>query len=284
MDKNTSTSILLILFLFISTLTKAQDGESLFKSYCAACHKTSGKRLIGPGLANIHEKRSKEWFKSFVKSSQTLINSGDVDAVTVFEEYNKVVMPDQALSDTELNILFEYIKNQSPAKSEVATIETVEEKIVPFEPTEEDILIGQHLFSGKQRFENGGPSCISCHDVKYDDIIAGGGLAMDLTDSYERLKKEGVGSMITALPFPQMKSSYQNNQITKEETTQLVAFLKEVSEQRYYQRATSFRNILLIWGIVGAIILMGIFPLFWYSRKKESVNKRIYERQIRSRN
>jgi len=90
--------------------------------------------------------------------------------------------------------------------------------------------------------------------------------------------------MITGLPFPQMKISYQNHQITEEETTQLVAFLKEVSEQRFYQRATSFRSILLIWGIVGAIILMGIFPLFWYKRKKESVNKRIYERQIRSRN
>ncbi len=285
MDKNTSTSILLVLFFFLSILTQAQNGESLFKSKCAACHKTSDKRLIGPGLANVHEKYTKEWFKSFVNSSQTLIKSGDADAVKIFEEYNKVVMPDQTLSDAELSALYDYFKSVSPAKTGVAATETVEEKEVPFEPTKEDILIGQNLFSGKKRFKNGGVSCISCHDLRYDSIIAGGGLAIELTDAYDRLKKEGVEGMITGLPFPQMKISYQNNQITEEETAQLVAFLKEVSEQRYYQLGlTSYKNILLIWGIVGAIILMGILPLFWHNRKKESVNKRIYERQIKSRN
>ncbi|MCF6347326.1 MAG: cytochrome c [Flavobacteriaceae bacterium] len=285
MDKNTSTSILLVLFFFLSILAQAQEGESLFKSKCATCHKTSNKRSIGPGLANVHEKYTKEWFKNFVNSSQTLIKSGDADAVKIFEEYNKVIMPDQALSDAELNALFDYIKSVSPAKSEVAATETVEDKITPFEPTKEEILIGQNLFSGKKRFKNGGPSCISCHDLRYDDIIAGGGLSVNLTDVYDRLKKEGLEGMITGLPFPQMKISYQNNQITEEETTQLIAFLKEVSEQRYYQLGlTSYKNVLLICGIIGAILLMGIFPLFWYKRKKESVNKRIYERQIKSHN
>jgi hypothetical protein len=155
---------------------------------------------------------------------------------------------------------------------------------VPFEPSEEDIAFGQDLFSGKQRFENEGVSCISCHNVKNDNIIAGGGLAVDLSDVYERLGKTGVGAMINGLPFPQMKSSYQNSPITEEEALQLTAFLKDVNEQRFYQRGTSYQNILLIWGVIGAILLMGIFPLFWYKRKKESVNKRIYERQIKSRN
>ena len=286
MDKNISTSILLlVLFLFSNILTQAQDGKDLFKSKCAACHKTSNKRSIGPGLANIHEKYSKEWFKKFVNSSQALIKSGDADAIKIFEEYNKVIMPDQGLSDAELNAIFDYIKSVSPTKKETPTTQVVEEEIIPFEPTKEDILIGQNLFSGKQVFKNGGPSCISCHDIRYDNVVAGGGLSVELTDVYERLKKEGVEGMITGLPFPKMKASYQNHKITEEETTQLVAFLKEVSEQRYYQLGlTSYKNVLLIWGVIGAAILMGILPLFWYKRKKENVNKRIYERQIKSRN
>ncbi|VAW12276.1 hypothetical protein MNBD_BACTEROID03-2576 [hydrothermal vent metagenome] len=280
-----STSFLFISFLFSGFLLQAQNGESLFKSKCAACHKTSSKKSIGPGLANVHEKYSKEWFKKFVNSSQTLIKSGDADAIKIFEEYNKVVMPDQGLSDAELNTIFDYIKSVNPAKTEVAATETVEEKVVPFEPTKEDILVGQNLFSGKQIFKNGGPSCVSCHDIRYDAVTAGGGLSVELTDVYDRLKKEGVEGMITGLPFPQMRASYQNHQITEEETTQLTAFLKEVSEQRYYQLGlTSYKNVLLIWGIIGTLMLMGIFPLFWYKRKKESVNKRIYERQIKSRN
>ncbi|MCK5401343.1 MAG: c-type cytochrome [Flavobacteriaceae bacterium] len=284
MVSKTSTSFLFIFFLFLGFSLQAQDGESLFKATCAACHRTTSKKLIGPGLANVHEKRSIEWFKKFVTSSQSLINSGDVDAVKIFEEYNKIIMPDQAFSDAELNALYEYIKSVSPAKTDIATTEIVEEEEVPFEPTEEDIFIGRNLFSGIQRLENGGPSCISCHHVRNDDLVAGGGLAVDLTDVYDRLGKDGIGGMITGLPFPQMKISYQDHQITEAETLQLVAFLKEVSEQRYYQGITSYKNTLLIWGISGAAILMGIFPLIWYKRKKESVNKRIYERQIKSRN
>ena len=183
-------------------------------------------------------------------------------------------MPDQALSGAELELLFQYIIDNSPAKTDVAGTEIVEEVEVPFEPTQEDILMGQDLFSGVQRFENGGVSCISCHNVRKDEFLAGGALAVDLTDVYERLGKEGVEGMINGLPFPQMKSSYQDHQITEEETTQLVAFLKEASEQRYYQRYSSYRNILLIWGGVGAILLMGIFPLFWYKRKKRKCQQK----------
>jgi cytochrome c551/c552 len=284
MNRNTSTSYLFFFIFFLSISIQAQDGESLFKSTCVACHRTTSKKLIGPGLANIDKKRSFEWFKKFVTSSQTLINSGDEDAVNIFNEYNQIIMPNQAFSDAEMKAVFEYIKSVSPAETAIVETEITEEVELPFEPSEEDIAFGQDLFSGKQRFENEGVSCISCHNVKNDNIIAGGGLAVDLSDVYERLGKTGVGAMINGLPFPQMKSSYQNSPITEEEALQLTAFLKDVNEQRFYQRGTSYQNILLIWGVIGAILLMGIFPLFWYKRKKESVNKRIYERQIKSRN
>lgn len=283
MSKRTSTSLLFIFILFLGFSLQAQDGESLFKATCAACHRTTSKKLIGPGLANIHEKRSIEWFKKFVTSSQSLIKSGDVDAVKIFEEYNKTIMPDQIFSDAEIDALYEYIKKVSPSKTDLAAAE-VEEVELPFKPTEEEIIIGRDLFTGVQRFENEGPSCISCHHVKDDNIISGGGLAVDLSDAYDRLKKIGIVAMITGLPFPQMKISYQDHLITEEETLQLTAYLKYVSQERFYQYGTSYQRILLMGGISGAVVLMVIFPLFWYKRKKESVNKRIYERQIKSRN
>jgi len=285
MTRTTSTSVLLAFFLTLSMPSIAQDGESIFKSTCAACHTTTARKLIGPGLANIHDKRTNEWFTEFVKSSQTVINSGDAEAIKIFEEYNKVIMPDQLLSDVEITAVFEYIKSKSPAKTDAVAVETVEEVVAPFEPSQEDILTGLDLFSGKKRFENGGPSCNSCHHVKNDELATGGQLAVELTDVYERLGKAGVEGMITGLPFPQMKSSYQDHKITENETVQLTAFLKEASEQRYYQRPYSMYNkAFIFFGVVGAFVLMGVFPLFWYNRKKGSVNKRIYERQIESRN
>lgn len=283
MFSNSSTSLLFVFVFIFSLSIQAQDGESLFKSACAACHKTTNNKFIGPGLANVHEKRSIEWFKKFVASSQSFIKSGDAEAIKIFEEYNKIIMPDHQFNDAELNAIYEYIKSASPAKTDVATTETIEKEI-PFKPTEEDILTGGNLFSGVLRFENKGLSCISCHHVSNDNITAGGSLAKDLSDVYDRLGKAGVEAMITGLPFPQMKISFKNNPITEKEANQITAFLKHVSEERYYQQGTSYQIKLLIWGIIGAIISMGIFPLFWYSRKKDSVNKRIYERQIKSVN
>ncbi len=283
MGSNISTSILLTFFILLGFSSKAQDGETLFKSTCAACHRTTSKKLVGPGLANVHDRRTKEWFVKFVKSSQSFIKSGDVDAVKVFEENNRIVMPDQAFSDVQIITIYDYIKSVSPSKTDVITTDVVEKEI-PFEPTKEDVIKGQKLFSGLQKFKNGGPSCMTCHNVRKDDMIAGGTLAKDLTDVYERLKKAGIEGMINGLPFPQMKISYQDHQITEKETLQLIAFFKESSEQRYYQRYGSYTTTFLIWGVLGAFILMGVFPLLWYNRKKESVNKRIYERQIKSHN
>lgn len=284
MYRNTSTSILVTFFLLFNISTFAQDGENIFKTTCAACHLISNKRLVGPGLANVHEKRTQEWFNKFVTSSQTVIKSGDVDALKIFEEYNNMVMPDQAFSDAELNALYEYIKGESSEKSNVAQTTNTEEIKVSFNPDKADVYTGRLLFSGKQSFVNGGPSCISCHNVNYDSIISGGGLALDLTETYKRLGKNGVESMINGLPFPQMKSSYENHQITEKETTQLVSFLYEVSIQPEYPVGTSYINMLLLWGAVGAAVLMGVIPLIWYKRKKDTVNKRIYERQIKSAN
>lgn len=283
MLSNSSTSFLVVFALILSISIRAQDGEHLFKASCAACHKTTTSKFIGPGLANVHERRSIEWFKKFVASSQSFIKSGDAEALKIFEEYNKTIMPDQQFTDAELNAIYEYIKSVSPAKTDVATIKATEKEL-PFKPTKEDIILGGELFSGALRFENRGLSCISCHNVSNDNITSGGSLAKDLTDVYDRLGKTGVESMMLGLPFPQMKISYENNPITENEAYQITAFLKHVSEERYYQQRKSYQSVLLIWGIIGAITAMGFPPLLWYWRKKDSVNKRIYERQLKSSN
>ena len=73
----------------------AQDpGEQVFNTTCFACHTIGGGRLIGPDLAGVHEKRSQEWLEEFIKSSQSMINAGDAEAVALFEEYSSLLMPD----------------------------------------------------------------------------------------------------------------------------------------------------------------------------------------------
>src|SRR5690606_5353688 len=100
----------LVIFLgFFAVDTQAQDGEKLFKSYCASCHSPGTNKLVGPGLAGINEKYEKDWLHSWIKNSQALIQSGDADAVAIFQEYNQLVMPPQPVDDAEIEAILSYI-------------------------------------------------------------------------------------------------------------------------------------------------------------------------------
>ncbi len=127
-----------LLLVLISTFSftgklNAQDGEKLFKANCAACHTITDKKLVGPGLQGINDKREKEWLHKWIKNSQELIASGDADAVAVFEENGKMVMPPQPLSDEEIDAVLNYIANPpaDAAPKKEAAAETAGEAAAP---------------------------------------------------------------------------------------------------------------------------------------------------------
>lgn len=66
---------------------RQKEGKKLFKSLCASCHKLD-KKLIGPALGGVEERRTNEWLKAWIKNNAELRASGDRDAIAIFEEYN----------------------------------------------------------------------------------------------------------------------------------------------------------------------------------------------------
>lgn len=87
-----------------------EDGKLLFMARCAGCH-TITTTLTGPALAGVDKRRSMEWIVQFVHSSQTLVKSGDKDAIGIFNQFNKVPMPDhQDLTEDNIKSIIEYIK------------------------------------------------------------------------------------------------------------------------------------------------------------------------------
>lgn len=73
-----------------------------------------GQRLIGPDLIGINQKRSEEWLIPFIKSSQTMIKSGDADAIAIYEEFNQMMMNDQThLSDDDIRSVLSYIEEET---------------------------------------------------------------------------------------------------------------------------------------------------------------------------
>ncbi|GIV24746.1 MAG: hypothetical protein KatS3mg026_0438 [Bacteroidia bacterium] len=92
-------------------------GKVLFQQRCAACHKLEQK-LIGPPLAGVESRRKKEWFLQFVANSQALIQAGDKEAVAVYNEYNKQVMPPfPDLTPADLEDLWAYVNSVKVASA-----------------------------------------------------------------------------------------------------------------------------------------------------------------------
>jgi cytochrome c551/c552 len=110
MVRITFTLIVLFNFCCLQIIYSQPDGETLFKANCASCHSSGENKVIGPGLKGIHERRDIDWLIKWTKNSQALIKAGDEYAVKIFNEYNKVVMPPQNLTDEEIIAIYDYVK------------------------------------------------------------------------------------------------------------------------------------------------------------------------------
>lgn len=119
---------ILITTLFLAATTffvQAQDldeGKTLFKSNCAACHTIGKGKLTGPDLKDVTQRVSHEWITAFVKNSTAVIESGDEYAKKIFNEYNKTIMTAHPhLTDENISNIIAYIDDQSVAKVEATT-------------------------------------------------------------------------------------------------------------------------------------------------------------------
>jgi|GEM_PF-16049 len=97
-------------------------GKGIFDRMCVGCHSVGGGPRVGPDLAHIGEKRTTEWLKEWMKDPMAMV-AKDADAKAVYEKWNKVPMPPQGLTDTQVNQVFAYIAaNSGPAKTPVLTM------------------------------------------------------------------------------------------------------------------------------------------------------------------
>lgn len=87
---------------------RQKEGRKLFKQLCASCHKLD-RKLIGPALGGVEERRENEWLIAWIKNNAELRASGDRDAIAIFEEYNGSVMSAfPQLSDQQINDILYY--------------------------------------------------------------------------------------------------------------------------------------------------------------------------------
>ena len=107
--------LILSVAAIITTITGsfAQDGEQLFKTTCATCHTVGKGKLVGPDLKDVQNRHEKAWILKWVKSSQTLVKAGDAEAVKLFNDNNRIPMPDHALSEDQISSILGFIVARS---------------------------------------------------------------------------------------------------------------------------------------------------------------------------
>ncbi len=112
-NKKLIAGLIAMLIAVYGQANPAEEGKTIFMTRCAACHNVN-KVMTGPALAGVDERRSMEWITKFVQSSQSLVKSGDKDAVALYQQFNRVQMPDHPdLTKDHIISIVEFIKSES---------------------------------------------------------------------------------------------------------------------------------------------------------------------------
>lgn len=135
-----------------------ESGKEIFQKACAACHSIGAGKLVGPDLAGVNDKRPEDWLLKFIKSSQSLVKAGDQTATALFEQFNKIGMPDQALSDEQIKKVLAHVKETggSPAAGKETAAPPAQAAMEPA-ATPDEIRLGGGTFRGQGSFRQPGP-------------------------------------------------------------------------------------------------------------------------------
>jgi mono/diheme cytochrome c family protein len=267
--------LLLVMIIGALTITLVQEtglaqtpseGATIFDQKCTGCHSIGGGDLVGPDLAGVAQRRDRQWLVDFIRDSEKVLASGDPIASGLLKQFGGVVMPSQGLSQDQVSAVLAFLEDQAgnathqPASSLPAG----------------DTASGEALFMGNHHFKNGGPPCMSCHNVDSKGLLGGGALGPDLTSVSTRYSEAGLAAAMASIPWPTMQPIYGEHPLIPEEQADLITFLETTAGQAETNREWLILGLSLV-GLLGAIVLVG----FIYRKRLKGVRKPLVERVMR---
>lgn len=84
------------------------SGEKTYNVKCAACHKLTDEKLVGPGWKGVTTRNRPEWIMNFITNPDPMIDKDP--KVQAQLELCLVRMPNQGLTDDESRHLLEFMR------------------------------------------------------------------------------------------------------------------------------------------------------------------------------
>ncbi|NNE67008.1 MAG: c-type cytochrome [Pyrinomonadaceae bacterium] len=200
-------------------------GRKVFETKCFSCHNIGGGNKQGPDLKGVTDRRSEEWLKEFIRTP-TAMSRKDQDAASLFKDFAPEIMPDQSLTDEEMDSLLKTIKTLSDS-GEMFTPEGAK---LARPIRRSDVREGWRLFTGQKEFENGGVACSTCHGIGSFGSYGGGTLGPDLTATNIKYRDPELILILQEPNFPTMTEMFRDHKLTEEEIVQVFAYLKHSKE------------------------------------------------------
>jgi cytochrome c2 len=198
---------------------RADEASALFSLKCSSCHTYGKGDAIGPDLKGVTERRSVAWLLSWIRSSESVIRSGDETALMLFQKYKQQRMPDHDFPAAQIQALIDYLGHGGPeaeAASQLRAASTA---------SPADVELGKKLFYGQVKLTSGGVSCVACHGVAKQRAV--GSLGSDLTRVYSKYQDKGLSSLLQSSCFPRVAAADGAPPVTADESFALKAFLRE---------------------------------------------------------
>src|ERR1700674_1518291 len=99
---------------------KFDRGQYLFGRDCIACHTIGHGDGIGPDLLGVTRTRDHKWLVRIIQQPNELLDENDPLATALLKKYNNLRMPNIAVSNLELDLLFGYMEAQTAAHDKAA--------------------------------------------------------------------------------------------------------------------------------------------------------------------
>ena len=96
-------------------LLSPEAGVLLFQNRCSACHTIGKGDAVGPDLAGVTTRRTRDWLVRYLRAPEQLLAEQDPIAVALLAQYKDVPMPNLRLNDSEIATVLAYLDAQRVA-------------------------------------------------------------------------------------------------------------------------------------------------------------------------